>query len=556
MAASNPAPFIASDYEKMSRVIRWFAIAAVVVLLPTNLGDPRIWWFGILIVVAILFNLSRYVPRLLRLPFYGTPANNLASDGIFIAALLILVGSISTPYTAYFAFLLISAAYELGMRGALAVAIPAVVFLFVISMWPLFSDIHLGLFQTVIVYGFILITLGLQTERLTRNNRQQRDDLLKATRDDESERLRLIALLNSVNDAVFVVDADKKIIQHNDMAANLAEKREGIDGELFRAIFPLHPRDDPAAKPVDIFTSQAGAGHRRDLVLSSSKTDGYDLDIRVIPVAPEKNQETTYLVIATNITKERTLDEQRKEFISVASHELRTPITIMEAALSTALSARDQYPEQIAKFLTQAHDKSLYLGEIIKDLGTISQAETGNLPVEPERVYPRRLLDDLADGFQSQAEQSGLALKVEIKDDTPSIMTTKRHVEEILQNYIVNALKYSQQGTIRLEAAPGSSGSVIFSVADTGIGISPGEQKSLFVKFFRAEDYRTRQTGGTGLGLYLCRQLADRLDGNVWAKSKLNQGSTFYLEIPPQSGIKGDRREVTQAQVSSLFSDL
>jgi signal transduction histidine kinase len=115
-------------------------------------------------------------------------------------------------------------------------------------------------------------------------------------------------------------------------------------------------------------------------------------------------------------------------------------------------------------------------------------------------------------------------------------MSTERHIQEILQNYLTNAIKYSETGTVHLQAAKAQNGGVVFSVKDTGIGISPKDQKYLFTKFFRVEDYRTRKTSGTGLGLYLCRELAARIGAKVWCDSKLNEGSTFYLEVPPFSG--------------------
>jgi len=110
-------------------------------------------------------------------------------------------------------------------------------------------------------------------------------------------------------------------------------------------------------------------------------------------------------------------------------------------------------------------------------------------------------------------------------------MSSKLYVREVLQNFITNAIKYTETGSVAITAAPAKNG-VVFSVTDTGIGISKGDQEKVFDKFFRSEDYRTRQTNGTGLGLYVTMKLARILHAEIDLRSKLNKGSTFSIFIP------------------------
>jgi len=135
------------------------------------------------------------------------------------------------------------------------------------------------------------------------------------------------------------------------------------------------------------------------------------------------------------------------------------------------------------------------------------------------KYQPGDILAECIKDFEAQAQQKGIVLKKALEPGIGTVLSTQAHILEILQNYLTNALKYSQQGTITLKAESAKHGGIVFSVTDEGIGISPHDQKLLFTKFFRAEDYRTRATGGTGLGLYLCMELAQRLGGKLWCKS-------------------------------------
>jgi signal transduction histidine kinase len=295
--------------------------------------------------------------------------------------------------------------------------------------------------------------------------------------------------------------------------------------------------------------------HRRDLTLRRPNGDTIDLDISVTPVG--KNSKTlNYIIVCRDITKERTLDRQREEFISVASHELRTPLAIVEAALSTALLGEAAQAPQLKLLLDQAHRNVVFLSGLIHDLGTLSQAQNDNIPIALKPVAAKALLHQVAIDHEAQAKEKDLPIQVVVAPDTPAVLSTEHLIREVLQNYVNNALKYTTKGRVTLKAEPSQNGGVLFSVTDTGVGISKTDQAHLFTKFYRAEDFRTRATGGTGLGLYLCLELAQRLNAKVWCESELNVGSTFYLEVPPFSRLERDHGKVVEAQVSSLVDQL
>ena len=133
--------------------------------------------------------------------------------------------------------------------------------------------------------------------------------------------------------------------------------------------------------------------------------------------------------------------------------------------------------------------------------------------------------------FKGSAKDKGLKIKLELSPDVRNVYTSERDVHEILQNFLTNAIKYTEHGTvtIRLEHRPGAA---VVSVADTGIGISASDKAKVFQKFYRSEDYRTRATGGTGLGLYVTKRLVERVGLGIDFSSRLNYGSTFRLILP------------------------
>jgi signal transduction histidine kinase len=262
------------------------------------------------------------------------------------------------------------------------------------------------------------------------------------------------------------------------------------------------------------------------------------LDLTVSPVhvfGTRSENWGGYMAVFRDITKQKSLDEERDEFISVTSHELRTPLAIAEANLSTALLPNFASIEPKAKnLIEQAHHNVVFLSELIQDLSTLSRAERGDLKPTRELIDLGDLIKTLERDYRTQAEAKGLKFVTQLDPTLGSVYTGLHELQEILQNFVTNALKYTHSGTITVSAEPVAQGTQI-SVQDTGIGISASDKSKVFSKYYRSEDYRTRQTGGTGLGLYITRKLADKLGITISFSSKLNHGSTFKVIIPSGS---------------------
>jgi PAS domain S-box-containing protein len=543
-----------STFERATRRVRWVVILTTAATFPPDEASaPYIY---ALVAVSVFYNLMRYVPFLLKQRLFASPVTMLVMDNVMVGVFLVIIGSLATPYSAFLIFMIVSAAYRFGWRGFLGVIGGQAITLLAVASQSLYPPVMLDNTRLVLVSGAALLMIGIFILDLTQVDRDERQALENLSRENRSERERLLTLVNSLNDAIFMVDGKGRLILGNGAAGELVAGEGDFRGSALVKTLPLYPRAKPDAKPVNILEAGSNPQHRRDLTLRYDDGTTVDLDISVTPVRSEDKKHTTYIIVCRDITNERSLDEQREEFIAVASHELRTPLAIVEAALSTALLSPEAKSAHLRPLLEQAHRNTVFLAGLIHDLSTLSQAQNDNLPIALKPVAAKALLHQIAIDFEAQAKEKDLPLQVKVAKDTPAVLSTEHHIHEIIQNFVSNALKYTAKGRITLKAEPSQNGGVLFSVSDTGVGISVTDQRNLFKKFYRAEDYRTRETGGTGLGLYLCLELAQRLNAKVWCESVINVGSTFFLEVPPFSRLEEDHGEVMQAQVANLVDQL
>ncbi len=345
---------------------------------------------------------------------------------------------------------------------------------------------------------------------------------------------RLTSLINSMADGVVAVDKDMKIVLNNGAAQNILDVNSSLRGRRLSEVVKLQDKNNQIIDTEDMVHRTTTPTSSRDLLLIYADDSHINLYLSVAPVRHgyDGTEQQGYVLLLRDITHEKSLEEERDEFISVVSHELRTPIAIAEGNISNAqfIGEKSGDMAQMKEALRQAHEQILFLSGLINDLSTLSRAERGKLNIEIETIDVPLLLKDLATDFTPQAKDKGLEFKSS-PGDAGKLQSSMLYVHEILQNFITNSLKYTEKGAVTLSAEK-ADGGVTFHVADTGIGISKGDQEKLFDKFFRSEDYRTRKTSGTGLGLYVTLKLAQMLHADIDVKSELNKGSMFSIFIP------------------------
>ena len=236
-----------------------------------------------------------------------------------------------------------------------------------------------------------------------------------------------------------------------------------------------------------------------------------------------------------DITKEKSLDDERNEFISVTSHELRTPIAVTEANISLILNNHKIIlADDSKRMLIKAHNEVLNLADIVNQLTELSEIDRKDLVVDFTDVEPLEMINAIKEQYSESVKFNAIDINLEHTDNLPLIKTSKIYLKLILENFMTNSIKYTQSGSITISAKLSNidPSRIIFSVKDTGDGIGTTDKEKIFTKYFRSEDYKNKHTRGTGLGLYLTLKVAKLINGKIWFDSELGKGSTFYLELP------------------------
>jgi signal transduction histidine kinase len=349
------------------------------------------------------------------------------------------------------------------------------------------------------------------------------------------EHERLTSLIGSMADGVIAVDDQIKVVLYNGAALSILDVNGNMTGRLLSRVLPLYDKEGQPIAVQKLIEDTKTPTSSRDYLLHYSDGSTANLYLSIAPVylGYGAQGDKGYVILLRDITHEKSLEEERDEFVSVISHELRTPIAISEGNISNAqfIAKQSGDLDEIRKALDAAHQQILFLSGLVNDLSTLSRAERNVLEVDVEEINPHKLIDELLVGYKEPAKAKNLQLKTELDPHLEVLRTSALYAREILQNFITNAIKYTEAGSVTIGAKPDPKG-VRFYVSDTGIGISRSDQEKIFAKFFRSEDYRTRQSNGTGLGLYVTMKLARLLHAEITVESELNHGSTFNIFIP------------------------
>jgi len=348
------------------------------------------------------------------------------------------------------------------------------------------------------------------------------------------EHERLTSLINSMADGVITVSEHMNIVLSNGAALNILDVNDTLINKRLQEVFQPYDKNNQPVPIEKLVQDSKIPTSTRDLLLKYPDGSFINLYLSIAPVRLGYGRKggSGYVLLMRDITHEKSLEEERDEFISVVSHELRTPIAITEGNISNAqfIVKKTGDIEKVKTALQQAHDQVMFLASMVNDLATLSRAERGKLVVEVQSIDVSALLASLSKLYAADAGKKHLKLLTHVAEGV-ALQSSDLYVREILQNFITNALKYTDEGSITISAEAVEKG-VKFAITDTGIGISKQDQERVFDKFFRSEDFRTRKASGTGLGLYVTLKLARLIHAEMDVQSELNKGSTFTIFIP------------------------
>ena len=253
-----------------------------------------------------------------------------------------------------------------------------------------------------------------------------------------------------------------------------------------------------------------------------------------VTYTPLYNQEGNVINIVADvddITRFREAEQLKSTFISVISHELKTPVSLIKGYADTLRREDAKWDDQtVRESLGIIVEESDHLSRLIDNLLEASRIQAGGLKLKPNHFLLPPLIEKLAAGFGLQTKQHHF--QIDFEPDFPPVYADEQRIQEVLTNLISNAVKYSPEGGTIFVGGRADGEWITVYVADEGVGISHEDQPSIFERFFRVENHLTRSTQGTGLGLYLARAIIEAHGGRIWVESMPGKGSIFIFSLP------------------------
>lgn len=366
------------------------------------------------------------------------------------------------------------------------------------------------------------------------------DDLIRSLKVQAAiareERAKSEALFASIGEGVIATDEKGRVIRVNQRALDILgyEQHDLMNKWFPKKVQAVNEDGTPVAyidRPIArVFLSGDSVTEQTYYL----RKDGsrVPVELTVSPVMMRSRPIGT-IEIFRDITFENEMDKLKADFISLASHQLRTPLASVQTYTNMMLQGYvgELNPQQQA-FLNTILNASERMNELISTLLNITRVEAGNLMVHSSQVALNLMLEELVAELAPLTAEKHLTIELDSGGYDYKIDSDPALVQEILVNLLTNAIKYTpDDGTIRVQFKH-ENNHLLIAVTDTGYGIPVADQPHIFTKFYRASNILKRDTTGTGLGLYLTKNIAERLGGELWFTSREDEGTTFYLSLP------------------------
>ena len=528
--------------------------------------------------IILLYAWARFIPTGYQLPI-GLSVSDLAAGVAGIGSLIVLIlcfwlprkhetgigilvylltvtvaattiitsGGVVSPFLVMWIIVAIFA----GFFGAIILGIMGLLVILQIISTSVQQGINIQFIIGYLFFGFLPLIFSL----VLWVRRQKTDDNTSSLKNKLSAvESKSDVVINAIDDGVLAISKDGNIELINPSAQQIIGWDQGDAlGLNWKSVLKLVTSDgkdvEELENPIAQSLSKNQPTHNDKLFLLTSSEKRILVSIVSSPVGTDGEG---IIVVFRDITKEKAEEREQAEFISTASHEMRTPVASIEGYLGLALNPATAHIDEKARdFITKAHESAQHLGRLFQDLLDISKVEDGRMKNNPKIINVNEFLKDIFDGLATKANEKQLnyVFMPDIIDEgkekslQPIFYANidPDHFREVVSNLIENAIKYTPSGEVVVNVT-GDDKQISISVKDSGIGIPAEDIPHLFQKFYRVDNSDTREIGGTGLGLYLSRRLAEAMSGNLRVESKYKEGSTFYLEIPRMNSSEAKQR--------------
>lgn len=398
-----------------------------------------------------------------------------------------------------------------------------------------------------LVEGFLQVR-ALELERTKIAMTKMTKDVLEERDRLEKEKAKATAILQSIGEGLFATGLDGNLILINSIAEELLGlKKEAIMGKLVNKVLVLNDEEGNVVSdensPICLTLKTGGEVNNAYIFV---RKDGKKIALN-ITTTPIKQREKVIgaIGVVRDVTKEKEVDRMKTEFISLASHQLRTPLSAIKWFIEMLLAgdAGKLNPEQ-NDFAKNISDSTERMIDLVNSLLNISRIESGRIIVSPEPTDLKKLVEGIATELASKLNQKRQVFILSAHDSLPKINIDPRLIAQVYLNLLTNAIKYSPIGAEITVFISRKNEEIISQVSDNGCGIPRDQQRKVFKKFFRAENVVKMETDGTGLGLYLIKAIVESSKGKIWFESEEGKGTTFWFSLP-LAGVEPKKGEVT-----------
>ena len=335
------------------------------------------------------------------------------------------------------------------------------------------------------------------------------------------------ALFNSMVEGVLVLDGRGRIELVNESLRAIFALTAEVRGQTVLEAFRLQELNGVVQR---LQTERIVHDYEVEL----SGMEDRLLEVNAAAILDRQGKQRGAILVFHDLTRIKHLENTRQEFVANVSHELRTPLSLIKGFVETLLEGAKDDPETLARFLRTIEKQTDRLTYLIEDLLTISRLESGQVTMNRNTVHLRDEVQRVLDDLQSRSEEK----KAKVENLVPTQLTARADADrfqQVLFNLVENAIKYGRtDGYVAVGGEARSGGKVQMWVRDDGPGIPAESRDRVFERFYRVDRARSRESGGTGLGLSIVKHIIQAHGGEVWLKSELGYGTTFFFTLPQE----------------------
>jgi len=391
-------------------------------------------------------------------------------------------------------------------------------------MWPIYV--------IAVLISIVLFLIGRLFFIEKSNLEKAKNDLIELLKKSEENRVKAeierdktATIVSSFTDSLIIINDKNEIFSINPEAEKILElDKNKLLEKSFQAM-----ADFPKAKPLmSILDSELKNISRKEVELSK----GFIVEMSVIPLNLDKNN-IGHLIVLHDVSREKLVEKMKTEFVSLAAHQLRTPLSIIKWSMSMLkkgdFGKLTKKQSDIVKSTFQNNERLISL---VSDLLDVTHIEEGRYLYKVSETDIRKIIELAINNYKEEAKRRKIKIDFEKPETFPLIMLDIEKMKLAIQNFIDNAIKYSKDGGKIMVTLKNDEGKIELKVQDFGMGIPEEQQNKIFNKFFRGDNARKVNTVGSGLGLFLSKNIVEAHGGKMWFESKENVGTSFYFSLP------------------------